>query len=117
MLRTLAAARLILPEAISLQAPPNLSERHGAYLAAGINDWGGISPLTIDYINPDHAWPAIDHLQTTTAAEGLDLKERLAVYPRFLKPDAGFVDAEMNARLGTLMRTDGLARDQTETMP
>jgi FO synthase len=85
MLRTLAAARLILPADISLQAPPNLSERHGAYLAAGINDWGGISPVTIDHINPDHAWPAIGRLRKTTEASGFALQERLTVYPPYLE--------------------------------
>ena len=59
MLRTIAAARIILSPDISLQAPPNLSARHIAYLEAGINDWGGISPVTIDFINPQHEWPEI----------------------------------------------------------
>jgi len=91
MLRTIAAARLILPEEISLQAPPNLEPRHGAYINAGINDWGGISPVTIDHINPDHAWPAIDRLRGTTKANGFELEERLTVYPRFLPADQGYL--------------------------
>ena len=115
MLRTLAAARLILPEEISLQAPPNLSRDHGAYIAAGINDWGGVSPLTIDHINPDHAWPAIGRLQMTAEAKGFALEERLTVYPRFLGPDDGFVETSISERLANLARTDGLARDQRET--
>ena len=115
MLRTLAAARLILPADISLQAPPNLSERHDAYIAAGINDWGGISPVTIDHINPDHAWPAIARLRATTEAGGFDLKERLTVYPRFLEPEAGFMDEAVSEKLAGLARADGLARDQRET--
>lgn len=115
MLRTLAAARLILPEDVSLQAPPNLSKRHAAYIAAGINDWGGISPLTIDHINPDHAWPAISRLRRTTETEGFSLKERLTVYPRFLEPDAGFVDFKIGEKLELMKRSDGLARDQRET--
>ncbi|NJO24388.1 MAG: 7,8-didemethyl-8-hydroxy-5-deazariboflavin synthase CofG [Sphingomonadales bacterium] len=115
MLRTLAAARLILPAEVSLQAPPNLERRHGAYLDAGINDWGGISPLTIDHINPDHAWPAIGRLRTTTEARGFALQERLTVYPRFLQPGAGFVDGRLAPKLKHLARTDGLARDQRET--
>ncbi|MGI9418574.1 MAG: 7,8-didemethyl-8-hydroxy-5-deazariboflavin synthase CofG [Geminicoccaceae bacterium] len=115
MLRTLAAARLILPADISLQAPPNLSERHDAYIAAGINDWGGISPVTIDHINPDHAWPAISRLRSTTEAGGFNLEERLTVYPRFLAPEAGFVDEAVSEKLAGLARADGLARDQRET--
>jgi len=115
MLRTLAAARLILPEDISLQAPPNLEPRHSAYLAAGINDWGGISPLTIDHITPGHAWPAISRLRATTEAEGYALKERLTVYPRFLRTDGDFVSKEIAGKLQLLARDDGLARDQRET--
>ncbi|MEZ5931235.1 MAG: 7,8-didemethyl-8-hydroxy-5-deazariboflavin synthase CofG [Alphaproteobacteria bacterium] len=115
MLRTIAAARLILPAEISLQAPPNLEKRHAAYLDAGINDWGGISPLTIDHINPDHAWPAIARLRATTEACGFRLEERLTVYPRFLEPGAGFVDEGVAAKLKPLARADGLARDQRET--
>jgi len=112
MLRTLAAVRLILPPEISVQAPPNLSKRHGAYIAAGINDWGGISPLTIDHINPDHAWPAINRLRETTEAEGYDLQERLTVYPDYLNADRGFVDPVVSEKLKPMARGDGLAVDQ-----
>jgi FO synthase len=112
MLRTLAAARLILPEDISLQAPPNLSNRHGAYIAAGINDWGGISPVTIDHINPDHAWPAIDRLRRTTASSGYLLEERLTVYPGFLRPARGFLGQDVARKLGPMARDDGLAACQ-----
>jgi len=115
MLRTLAAARLILPDDISLQAPPNLDPRHSAYIKAGINDWGGISPVTIDHINPDHAWPAIQRLRATTEAEGYALKERLTVYPRFLWAENGFVTDAIAMRLKGMARGDGLARDQRET--
>ena len=110
MLRTLAAARLILPPEISLQAPPNLSDRHGAYIAAGINDWGGISPLTIDYINPDHAWPEIETLRRTTEAAGYRLEERLTVYPDYL--GEGFLEPPIARRLSGLARADGLAAEQ-----
>ncbi len=112
MLRTLAAARLILPAEISLQAPPNLSKRHQAYIAAGINDWGGISPLTIDHINPDHAWPEIDRLRATTEACGYDLKERLTVYPDFLEAERGYLAPAIADKLKPMRRSDGLAADQ-----
>lgn len=115
MLRTLASARLILSDDVSLQAPPNLEPRHGVYLAAGINDWGGISPVTIDHINPDHAWPAIGRLRTTTEAAGFALQERLTVYPRFLGASEGFVEARIADKLAGLARDDGLAADQRET--
>lgn len=110
MLRTLAAARLILPPEISLQAPPNLSDRHQVYIAAGINDWGGISPLTIDYINPGHAWPQIDRLRRTTEAAGCVLEERLTVYPDFLTPR--FTEPRIAEKLAALKRSDGLAAEQ-----
>ena len=70
MLRTLAVARLILPSTISLQAPPNLSEEFEAYLDAGINDWGGVSPLTADHINPERAWPAVDEIALRSKQKG-----------------------------------------------
>lgn len=112
MLRTLAAARLILPEEISLQAPPNLSDRHSAYIEAGINDWGGISPLTIDHINPDHAWPAIGRLRATTEEKGYQLEERLTVYPDFLHKHDGFLAPTIAQKLKPMTRVDGLAEDQ-----
>lgn len=92
MLRTLAVARLILSPDISLQAPPNLSERHIEYLRAGINDWGGISPVTIDFINPQHLWPVIDVLSQSTQLAGQTLEERLTVYPSYLAEKSEFVD-------------------------
>ncbi|MDG3087771.1 7,8-didemethyl-8-hydroxy-5-deazariboflavin synthase CofG [Vibrio hannami] len=83
MLRTLAVARLILSPSISLQAPPNLEQDYQDYLRAGINDWGGISPLTKDFINPERAWPQIERLAEHCRTAGYRLKERLTVYPDF----------------------------------
>ncbi len=112
MLRTLAVARLMLAPEISLQAPPNLSARHGEYLQAGMNDWGGISPVTVDFINPDHPWPQIDALAKATAKAGLTLQERLTIYPDFLKHSDRFLDPALTARLADMARADGLARVQ-----
>ncbi|MEL6531640.1 MAG: 7,8-didemethyl-8-hydroxy-5-deazariboflavin synthase CofG [Pseudomonadota bacterium] len=112
MLASLAAARLILPAEISLQAPPNLSARHIAYLDAGINDWGGISPVTIDFINPGHAWPEIDTLARSCAAAGFALEERLTIYPRFLDRAEHFVSPGLRAPLAAMARADGMALDQ-----
>ncbi|MBL1435218.1 MAG: 7,8-didemethyl-8-hydroxy-5-deazariboflavin synthase CofG [Rhodobacteraceae bacterium] len=112
MLRTLAVARLMLAPEISLQAPPNLSSRHAEYLKAGMNDWGGISPVTVDFINPDHAWPQIDELAKATAEAGLTLQERLTIYPEFLKKSDRFLDPSLTARLTEMARDDGLARHQ-----
>ncbi|MGH9592739.1 MAG: 7,8-didemethyl-8-hydroxy-5-deazariboflavin synthase CofG [Bryobacteraceae bacterium] len=86
MLRTVAIARLLLPKEINLQAPPNLSyAEFPRLLEAGINDWGGISPVTMDFINPEAAWPEIALLREKTQDRGFELRERLAVYPEFLR--------------------------------
>jgi 7,8-didemethyl-8-hydroxy-5-deazariboflavin synthase CofG subunit len=84
MLRTIAVARLLMPE-VNLQAPPNLSApNYEDLLDAGINDWGGVSPLTPDFINPEKPWPHLDELHQRTASKGLVLRQRLPVYPEFL---------------------------------
>ena len=84
MLRTIAAARLILGPGMNIQAPPNLTpDAYGLYLMAGINDWGGVSPITKDYISPEAPWPKIVELQEVTEEAGFDLRERLAIYPQF----------------------------------
>ncbi len=95
MLRTLAVARLILSPQISLQAPPNLADEMTDYIYAGINDWGGVSPVTQDHINPERAWPSIGRLRQATAAAGCDLHPRLTLYPRFLQDPNRFISPEM----------------------
>jgi len=85
MARTLAVARLLLDPEVSVQAPPNLSPAdHALLLAAGLNDWGGISPLTPDYVNPEAPWPHVAALAATCRAAGYELRERLAIYPAFI---------------------------------
>jgi FO synthase len=84
MLRTIAVARLILGN-VNLQAPPNLSAPdYDSLLEAGINDWGGVSPLTPDFINPERPWPHLEDLERRTALAGYELRQRLPVYPEFL---------------------------------
>jgi len=84
MLRTVAVARLLLPD-VNIQAPPNLSAPYyDDLLDAGINDWGGVSPLTPDFINPEKPWPQLEQLRTRTEAKGFRLRQRLPVYPEFL---------------------------------
>ena len=84
MLRTVAVARLLMPQ-VNLQAPPNLSAPYyDELLDAGINDWGGVSPLTPDFINPEKPWPHLDQLQARTESRGYILRQRLPVYPEFL---------------------------------
>ncbi len=88
MLRTLAVARLMMPQ-MNIQAPPNLSDPHYAELLdGGINDWGGVSPLTPDFINPEKPWPHLEHLKQRTEAKGFELRQRLPVYPEFAEKAA-----------------------------
>lgn len=79
-----AVARWILGPEINLQVPPNLTERYEIYLDAGINDWGGVSPLTIDWVNPEAPWPHLQELQIRTEAKGFELVPRLPVYPEYM---------------------------------
>jgi FO synthase len=80
-----AIARLILGPEMSIQAPPNLSADYGPLLLAGINDWGGISPLTPDFVNPEAPWPSIDRLGGLCEEAGYALTERLTVYPEYAR--------------------------------
>lgn len=85
MARTVAVARLLLGGQMNVQAPPNLSpDAHRVLLRAGINDWGGISPVSIDYVNPEAAWPHVGLLAETCAEEGFTLRERLAIYEEYI---------------------------------
>ena len=112
MLRTIAAARIILEPEISLQAPPNLHRRHISYLEAGINDWGGISPVTIDFINPQHEWPEILSLNESCSSVGFKLLERLTVYPRFINKRSEYLDPGLRERILAMARHDGFAHEQ-----
>lgn len=93
--RVVAVARWILGAEVNLQVPPNLTERFEIYLDAGINDWGGVSPLTIDWVNPEAPWPHLEELAARTVAAGFDLAPRLPVYPEFISErwiDPGVLD-------------------------
>ncbi len=88
MARAIATARLVLGANMNVQAPPNLSPRQiELFLDAGINDWGGISPLSKDYVNPEAPWPHIERLGERCARAGFDLKERLAIYPEYINDE------------------------------
>ena len=111
LLQTLAIARLIFGTDMNVQSPPNLlSDDYPQLLEAGINDWGGISPVTKDFINPEMAWPEIPSLAEKTAAAGYTLRERLAIYPEF-SARPGFVDARLRDSLQKLQGEDGYARN------
>jgi FO synthase len=107
--RTLAVARLVLGGDVNLQSPPNLvADEFPDLLNAGINDWGGVSPVTCDFINPEAAWPQIPVLARRSAAAGFILRERLAIYPEFAaRPQ--FVDARVQSHLQNLQGADGYA--------
>jgi FO synthase len=113
MLRTLAVARLLMPN-MNIQAPPNLSDPHYSdLLDGGINDWGGISPLTPDFINPEKPWPHLHQLQQRTNAKGFSLRQRLPVYPEFIETFAksAATDSPLLAeRLATASDATGYAR-------
>ncbi len=110
-LQAIALARLILPADVHLQAPPNLSDDFGGLLAAGIDDWGGVSPVTADHVNPERPWPALDRLAEVTQAAGFVLAPRLTIYPEFALAPKRWLD-EAN-RFAVLDRSDaeGLGRD------
>ena len=108
---TIAAARLVLPADIHLQAPPNLSDDPGWLLDFGIDDFGGVSPVTRDHVNPERAWPAITALRRTTEDRGLLLVPRLTAYPAFVERADTFFDAAVRPAVLAAADVDGLARD------
>ena len=108
---SIALARLVFGAAMSIQAPPNLRPGELAPLVrAGINDWGGVSPVTIDHVNPEAAWPHLDQLEAQTRACGRQLVERLALVPAFARDAARWTDAAMRPSLLHLADAEGFAR-------
>jgi FO synthase len=114
LVRTVAVARLLLGPDMNIQAPPNLSaDGYERLPAAGLNDWGGISPLTPDHINPERPWPAVAELRRRTEAAGHALRERLAIYPEYATRPA-FVDERLRERIARLIDGDGLVKTELE---
>jgi FO synthase len=104
--RTVAVARLMLPD-MNIQVPPNLNPYDlRLFLAAGINDWGGISPLTLDYVNPEAPWPHLPLLERTCAEEGFTLAPRLPVYPEYVER-AGFLEDALRPAVAALIESKG----------
>ena len=109
---TVAVARLAFGPAMTIQVPPNLSPASlGVLLDAGLDDWGGVSPLTPDHVNPEAPWPEIDQLERETAAAGRVLQQRLTVHPRFIRDAARWIDPKLHGRVLALSDAEGLARD------
>ncbi len=108
---TIAAARLVFGPAMSIQAPPNLMpDAIEAMVAAGINDWGGVSPVTPDHVNPEAPWPTLDRLAALTAAAGKTLVERLAIYPEYALDPRRWLDPKLRTPVLRAIDTEGLAR-------
>jgi len=110
---TIAMARLVFGASMSIQAPPNLRAGELEPLVrAGVNDWGGISPVTIDHVNPEAPWPHLDRLALDTRACGRDLVERLALVPAFARAPARWTDAGMRTAVIRASDAEGFARDE-----
>ena len=115
LLWTVAVSRFILGPDANIQVPPNLSySDYPLYLLAGINDWGGISPLTIDYVNPEAPWPQISDLHSRTGELGFDLRPRLPVYPEYLTSVDGFLPPSLDSRIRSLAEEDGYVKGGIE---
>lgn len=111
-LRAVAMARIVLDDAVSVQAPPNLNgERLVELLEAGIDDWGGVSPVTQDHVNPEAPWPEVALLEEVCAAYGRPLVERLTIYPRFLMGEGDWIDLALRPAVLKLSDAEGYGRD------
>ncbi len=109
---TIAAARLILGRAMTIQVPPNL--RHGALaelVRAGVNDWGGVSPVTPDHVNPEAPWPHLEKLETETEAAGRHLRQRLAIGPAHARDVTRWADSSLHQTIRRAVDARGLVRD------
>ena len=117
-LATIATARVILGPRMHLQAPPNLSDPdYPRLLDAGIDDWGGVSPVTIDHVNPEAPWPKLDDLARRSAERGHELRERLTIYPEFaVKPDP-WIAGRMRVPVANLLGPDGRAAEGRPAEP
>jgi len=112
MAKTIALARLILGGAMNIQAPPNLTpDGYELYLDAGINDWGGVSPLTPDFINPEAPWPALRLLREKSAQAGFELKARLPIYPEYVLQGDRYLSGRLREVVEALCGADGLVKN------
>ncbi|MFB3119147.1 MAG: 7,8-didemethyl-8-hydroxy-5-deazariboflavin synthase CofG, partial [Stenotrophomonas maltophilia] len=111
MLWTVAVARLLLGPDANIQVPPNLSASdYEIYLDAGINDWGGVSPLTIDYVNPEAPWPGLPELRDRSQEKGFELRPRLPVYPEYFLGTDGYLPAALKRKVSALADAEGYVK-------
>ena len=108
---SIAAARIILPPSIHLQAPPNLSDDFAVLLDAGIDDWGGVSPVTADHVNPERPWPALNKLRDATQTRDKVLAPRLTIYPEFATVPTKWLDDSLYFKVLDRSDAEGLGRD------
>ena len=110
-LETIALARIMLPEQIHIQAPPNLSDDFGILLDAGIDDWGGVSPVTADHVNPERPWPALDRIANVTESQGFSIAPRLTIYPEYASNPATWLDDKLHFPVLDRSDSEWLGRD------
>ncbi|SMQ71945.1 7,8-didemethyl-8-hydroxy-5-deazariboflavin synthase CofG [Agreia sp. VKM Ac-1783] len=108
-----AVARVVMGPDATIQAPPNLTDAHelGLLLRAGIDDWGGVSPLTADHVNPERPWPELDTLAALTKDAGFELRERLTAHPQFVRDPDAWIDARIRPHVDALAAPSGLAEE------
>lgn len=106
--KIVALSRIIMPE-MNIQIPPNLSpDSYHSFLSVGINDWGGISPLTPDFVNPEFSWPEIGEVETNSKKAGFDLKCRFPIYPEFFS----FISKELRYKISMIENKEGLVKEE-----
>ncbi len=112
----IAVARIVLGPTVRLQAPPNLVDlaECTALLGAGVDDWGGVSPLTPDHVNPERPWPSLERLRAVTAAAGFTLRARLTVHPQYVLAGEPWIDPRISGHVAALAGPDGLLRPEVE---
>ncbi len=110
-LDAISLARLILPADIRIQAPPNLSDDFGVLLDAGVSDWGGVSPVTADHVNPERPWPSLERLREVTEDKGFVLAPRLTLHPRYVRDPETWLHEDLHFPVADRSDSDGFARD------
>ena len=114
-LAAIAVSRIVLGPKMRIQAPPNLvdssegSAECSLLLAAGVDDWGGVSPLTPDHVNPERPWPSLERLRAVTSVAGFELRERLTVHPEYVRAGEPWIDPRVSGHVAALASDDGLA--------